>query len=273
MKPVGKISRALGAAASLPVVFYKKAISPLLPGACRFTPTCSEYAMQALRRYGLLKGGWLALWRILRCNPWGGSGYDPVPDDSPAPPLSEFIDVHTHNRVYGPDIMVNLPLGEPAPKAGWVSRGIHPWDTVFPDERIEELFAILEQEAGERATAAIGEAGLDGLRGAELDKQEKIFFRQALLAEKVSKPLIIHCVKAFDRIMHLKKELRPKQIWLIHGFRGKPALARQLLDAGFHLSFGEKRNEASLDLALAQYSSQTHFETDESQLPIREIRR
>ena len=59
--------------------FYQTAISPLTPPACRFTPTCSQYALEAIKKYGPLKGGWLALKRILRCNPWGGSGYDPVP--------------------------------------------------------------------------------------------------------------------------------------------------------------------------------------------------
>lgn len=63
----------------LPVYFYKAAISPHTPASCRFTPTCSEYAIQAIRKYGPLKGTWLATKRILRCNPWGGSGYDPVP--------------------------------------------------------------------------------------------------------------------------------------------------------------------------------------------------
>lgn len=59
--------------------FYQRAISPLTPPSCRFTPTCSQYAAEALQKYGLFKGGWLALRRILRCHPWGGSGYDPVP--------------------------------------------------------------------------------------------------------------------------------------------------------------------------------------------------
>lgn len=63
----------------LPVFFYRKCISPLFPPCCRFTPTCSEYAIIAVRKHGILKGGWLAFKRILRCNPWGGSGYDPVP--------------------------------------------------------------------------------------------------------------------------------------------------------------------------------------------------
>lgn len=61
------------------VRFYQIAISPLKPPSCRFTPTCSSYALEALKRHGLFKGGMLAIRRIMRCHPWGGSGYDPVP--------------------------------------------------------------------------------------------------------------------------------------------------------------------------------------------------
>ncbi len=61
------------------VTFYRYCVSPMFPSVCRFTPTCSEYALEALRRYGPLRGSWLAVKRILRCHPWGGSGYDPVP--------------------------------------------------------------------------------------------------------------------------------------------------------------------------------------------------
>ena len=59
--------------------FYKICISPYLGSHCRYTPTCSQYAYEAITKYGILKGGWLALRRLLRCHPWGGSGYDPVP--------------------------------------------------------------------------------------------------------------------------------------------------------------------------------------------------
>lgn len=61
------------------IKFYKVALSPYMGGSCRFTPTCSTYAYEAIEKYGIIKGGWLALKRILRCNPWGGSVYDPVP--------------------------------------------------------------------------------------------------------------------------------------------------------------------------------------------------
>ena len=63
----------------LPIYFYKGAISPLTPPSCRFTPSCSTYAIEAIRRHGPLRGLYLDIRRILRCHPWGGSGYDPVP--------------------------------------------------------------------------------------------------------------------------------------------------------------------------------------------------
>lgn len=67
--------------------FYQRAVSPLLGPSCRFTPTCSEFAVGAIDRYGALSGGWLAFKRILRCHPFGGQGYDPVP----GVPVSEAI--------------------------------------------------------------------------------------------------------------------------------------------------------------------------------------
>ena len=62
-----------------PIRLYQRLVSPLLPPACRFTPTCSQYAVEALRKHGPLRGLYLAVRRILRCHTWGGSGYDPVP--------------------------------------------------------------------------------------------------------------------------------------------------------------------------------------------------
>jgi len=67
-------------AAILPIRIYQLAISPLLPPSCRYQPSCSAYAIEALQRHGLLRGAWLTLRRLGRCHPWGGSGYDPVPD-------------------------------------------------------------------------------------------------------------------------------------------------------------------------------------------------
>jgi putative membrane protein insertion efficiency factor len=60
--------------------FYKLFVSPLLPPACRYLPTCSDYAAEAIEKHGALRGTWLAARRLARCHPWGGSGYDPVPE-------------------------------------------------------------------------------------------------------------------------------------------------------------------------------------------------
>lgn len=74
-----KVLNGIGWLLIQPIRFYQRFISPLTPPTCRFTPTCSHYAIEAIRKHGPFKGLALAVWRILRCNPWGGSGYDPVP--------------------------------------------------------------------------------------------------------------------------------------------------------------------------------------------------
>lgn len=63
----------------IPVYIYRYSISPLMPARCRYTPTCSQYTVEAVLKYGIFKGGWLSIKRIVSCNPWGGHGYDPVP--------------------------------------------------------------------------------------------------------------------------------------------------------------------------------------------------
>lgn len=73
------MTTALRRLATLPALGYRYLISPFTPASCRYQPTCSAYAIEAVEQHGVLKGGWLALRRIFRCHPWGGSGYDPVP--------------------------------------------------------------------------------------------------------------------------------------------------------------------------------------------------
>ena len=60
--------------------FYRRAISPMTPASCKYIPTCSQYGLEAIERFGAFKGGLLTLWRVLRCNPWSRGGYDPVPE-------------------------------------------------------------------------------------------------------------------------------------------------------------------------------------------------
>lgn len=77
----------------LPIRFYQRFISPLMPATCRFSPTCSSYARDSIETHGVLRGTWLSLGRIMRCHPFGGSGYDPVP-----PPRSGSADTPTNQE-------------------------------------------------------------------------------------------------------------------------------------------------------------------------------
>lgn len=82
---------------------YQQTLSRVLPPACRFVPSCSEYAYEAIERYGIGRGGQLAAWRLLRCNPWGGHGYDPVPD----------LDVHSTHSLTGLSPVTSAPTSAP----------------------------------------------------------------------------------------------------------------------------------------------------------------
>lgn len=78
-KVVYYVSKAVNMFFILLIRFYQGAISPYLPPSCRYTPTCSHYGIEALKKHGPIKGLWLTIKRLSRCHPWGGSGYDPVP--------------------------------------------------------------------------------------------------------------------------------------------------------------------------------------------------
>ncbi len=174
------------------------------------------------------------------------------------PPPEFFDDIHIHG-LYGPtrltsispDATIDTPPGE-----AWYSVGIHPWDADNPPDDADWL--KLEKLARDPRVAAIGECGLDALRGGSAERQEAIFVRQAAIADDVGKFMIIHCVRRYGRLMELKKLLKPSVPWVIHGFRGKPELARQLSAAGFGLS-------VAADSSLPELLPDIHFfhETDE----------
>jgi putative membrane protein insertion efficiency factor len=92
--------RALSYLGIVPVRAYQWFISPLLPPSCRYAPTCSAYAIEALQRHGLIRGGYLTARRLLRCHPWGGSGFDPVPHAPPG--AHEDCEHHHHIAVADP---------------------------------------------------------------------------------------------------------------------------------------------------------------------------
>lgn len=122
------------------------------------------------------------------------------------------------------------------------SCGVHPW---FSNDW-EDQFAILQDISKNTSIVAIGECGFDKLKGLPMDVQIEVFMQHVYLSEKIGKPLIIHCVRAWDKIVSIYKDVKPTQPWILHGFRGKPMLARQLVDMGFRFSIGAIFNQKSI---------------------------
>lgn len=183
--------------------------------------------------------------------------------------IHSFKDIHSHHPDAGDDTIVSLDYDRAIPADGYYSIGLHPWQTDMPSDVLTEAINEVSRKASDGRVVAIGECGIDRLRGGDIETQTKIFRQHVAISETVAKPLIIHAVRSFDLLLALKKELKPRQLWIIHGFRGKAALARQLLDAGFALSYGEKFNPEAV--AITPFD-RLFTETDESPLPITTIR-
>ena len=185
-----------------------------------------------------------------------------------------WIDIHTHSSVDSQkaDVLavVAAEAGSDLSVLRYCSLGIHPWNVTheWPTEfaRLEQ--AVKQDRAGERKIVAIGECGLDKLRGPEMEVQMACFKAQVGLASQFGLPVIIHCVKAWEELLGIT-EIRNDVPLIIHGFRGKPQLAEQLLRQGFELSFGEKFNEESLRLAYSQ--RKMWLETDDADVSIEEV--
>lgn len=150
----------------------------------------------------------------------------------------KFINVHTHHKSNDNStisilncepnsIDFNIPF----------STGIHPWN--INEEEINSEIHFIEQQLPLKNCFAIGECGLDKLCKTDYELQLMIFKKQIHLSEKHQKPLIIHCVKAFEEIFYLKKTLKPQQPWIIHGFNKNSQVALSLIKNGCFLSFGK----------------------------------
>lgn len=180
-----------------------------------------------------------------------------------------YYNIHSHKPSHHADevSIVNIIVtenGERRTENGFFSAGIHPWYIEHPDEQMR----LLKEMAARPAIVAIGEAGLDTLSKVSLDVQQDIFIRQARLAEEISKPLIIHCVKAWTELMGVRKQIKPTMPWIIHGFRGNAQLAGQLIRHGFYLSFGIHFHPEALKIA---WPDHLFIETDDAAVDIRTV--
>lgn len=181
-----------------------------------------------------------------------------------------YINIHTHNPSQDTDILEiqNLfhsqaSLSEKYPKHLF-SIGIHPWHT--NKTILERDILILKKYAYLKNIIAIGECGLDKLKGSELPEQIEIFEAQAVLAEELQKPLIIHCVKAYQELVVIHKKIKPTVPWIIHDFNKNEQLAGQLIKSGFILSFGKSLNDNKPNMfkIFSELPDESYFlETDE----------
>jgi len=178
-----------------------------------------------------------------------------------------MLDIHSHTP--GEGAIYNLTMEELrksppySDKQQWVSVGLHPWSLT---EEWKKDFLHVREWASFSQVKAIGESGLDKVIKSPF--QYEAFLAHVQLSEEINKPLVIHCVKAVDEIIKIRRMFVPKQPWIFHGFRGKPQLAEQLLKEGFYLSFGEHFNLMSVQICPAD---KLCMETDESNLSIQEI--
>lgn len=171
-----------------------------------------------------------------------------------------ILDIHTHHLPAEPGLAIlNVSPAEFIPESGqYYSVGYHPW--YLSDDGSED-WSLLSELVGQPQVLAVGEAGLDKITEVDYSLQKTAFERQAIMAMEAQKPLIIHCVRSYNEIMELKKTLKPTNPWVIHGFRGKKELARQLTDHGILLSYGFHYQEAALQ---AMPIGMLFLETDES---------
>lgn len=185
-----------------------------------------------------------------------------------------LINLHTHAPVAMPDVLAleSIYAGQPRPPLSpWQSVGLHPWYLPQPWTSACEW---LENEATQSHTLAIGEAGLDKVCNTPWETQVEAFRYCIALAERLDKPLIIHCVRAHAEVLQLKKELKPRQPWIFHGFDKNLATAEMLLRAGTYLSFGSalfrEGNRAAEVLSLVP-GDRFFLETDISEWKIQEV--
>ena len=177
------------------------------------------------------------------------------------------LDIHTHHEAPQPLAVISATPDTFSPVEGQLySLGIHPWETNSMPNK--EDWRKFEELASLPCVVAIGECGIDKLKGGFMFQQLIVMQKQIEISERLKKPLIIHDVKAHDVIVGLKRDLNPVQNWAIHGLRGKPTVAKMMVDAGIYVSFGDNFNPKSpavvpSELILA--------ETDESSLDIQTV--
>ena len=200
-----------------------------------------------------------------------------------------FIDIHTHflktdenvisiknftqnewkNALYTEGVLRTNVIGK---KARFHSVGLHPW--FLTKEHGEKDLLKLTKIIENQSIIAIGECGLDKLRGEALDIQTTYFTAQIRLAESVQKPVIIHCVRAFNEVIALKNKLKPTVPLIIHGFNKNEIILKELLKHDFYISIGSailRGSENFKNAILKIPTDHLFFETDNKDIDVAQV--
>jgi TatD DNase family protein len=174
-----------------------------------------------------------------------------------------LIDIHTHYLTGQQIEVVSRTFGDPL--ENYFSFGIHPWEAEQWGSKVSEI----RLNANNKKCLALGEIGLDKLKGPELALQKEIFIQQVTISEEIGLPVIIHCVRSWNELKQLKRNLNPRQQWIFHGFT-KVSILDEVLQEGLMISIGAAilTNQQLQDKLKNIPLDQLFLETDDSDIAI-----
>jgi TatD DNase family protein len=189
-----------------------------------------------------------------------------------------FVDIHTHpDRIESETIIVqNIYPGDGfAAFTGrnFYSVGLHPWHLKTPDDNNESL-QMVEEALEFDHVCFVGECGLDKKIDVDFEEQKRVFRAHIFIAEEFKRPLIIHCVKAYNEVLEIHKKLHPEMPWIMHGYRGNVEMTEQMGKHGIMFSFGKSlfdENSKSIESLKRLPMEKIFFETDEYDKDVEKI--
>jgi TatD DNase family protein len=183
-----------------------------------------------------------------------------------------FINIHTHSQIYDAKLeLVSMSLRSQE-RANFYSYGLHPWHIL--EDTADEDLRLLQMKATEARCLAIGECGLDKICATDFKLQERLFMEQIKIANNLNKPLIIHCVKAFNEVLNCLNFADNAVPVIFHGFNNNDNIARLLTEQGYYFSFGKALMgfESNAARAIVSVGRKKFFlETDTSDVSIKYI--
>jgi TatD DNase family protein len=189
---------------------------------------------------------------------------------------TSFIDFHTHKPSQSEEVLsivsYDIIKGINQSPTHYHTLGIHPWS--IDDAYVLNYLRTLVERISETKLIAVGEIGLDKVNGPSLDLQKDVFEKQVRIAINHGKPIVIHCVKAWNELIDIKQKLPGSTSWAVHGFYGNRELAKQLIEKGFYISVGTallKPNSKLVDALKGISLDKLFFETDASDIGIVDV--